>query len=125
MHGMQQALCKHRAKSARGGDAWCMTTRMWVQDTLFDPLTYKCQSRANNQIAFKFDVALLQRVLKAAIANAADSTEMKLAMRTPPPGGDAAPVAKPTLSFTSLGHKLNLTQELPISKPYTSSREYA
>ena len=37
--------------------------------------------------------------------------------------GGEAPPAKPYLTFTSTGPRLSMTQDLPISPPYTSSRE--
>lgn len=37
--------------------------------------------------------------------------------------GGEVPPAKPYLTFTSTGPRLSMTQDLPISPPYTSSRE--
>ena len=45
---------------------------------LFDPTTYRCNSRHYNLIAFHIDVGLLLRVLRAASSNNTDTLEVKL-----------------------------------------------
>ena len=47
-----------------------------LQEVLFEPNTYICDSRHNNLIAFQLEVGLLRRVLQAAGANDADSLEV-------------------------------------------------
>jgi len=74
-------------------------------------------------IAFVLEIPLLLRVLKAAGNNAADSLEVKLAMRTLAAGATSQQLPRPYLTFASKGHNLNMTQELPVSKPYTASRK--
>ena len=93
-----------------------------MQGVLFEPETYRTISKNHNLIAFAFEVPLLLRVLKAAGNNAADSLEVKLAMRTLAGGPTQQPVSRPYLTFASKGHNLNITQDLPVSKPYTASR---
>ena len=48
---------------------------------------------------------------------------MKLAMRQLPAVGEAAPVSKPYLAFSSTGHDLNMTHDLPVSKPFGPAGE--
>ena len=96
---------------------------IWImQGVLFEPETYRTISKNHNLIAFAFEVPLLLRVLKAAGNNAADSLEVKLAMRTLAGVPTQQPVSRPYLTFASKGHNLNITQDLPVSKPYTASR---
>lgn len=90
---------------------------------LFEPETYRTISKKDNLIAFVFEIPLLLRVLKAAGNNAADSLEVKLAMRTLSVGPSTQPVSRPYLTFASKGHNLNMTQDLPVSKPYTAGRK--
>lgn len=90
---------------------------------LFEPETYRTISKKDNLIAFVFEIPLLLRVLKAAGNNAADSLEVKLAMRTLSSGPSTQPVSRPYLTFASKGHNLNMTQDLPVSKPYTAGRK--
>lgn len=52
-----------------------------IQEVLFEPNTYTCESRHNNLIAFQFEVGLLRRVLQAAGANDADSLEVSTSAR--------------------------------------------
>ncbi len=94
-----------------------------LQGVLFEPETYKTISKNHNLIAFVFEVPLLLRVLKAAGNNAADSLEVKLAMRTMSGGPSSQSVSRPYLTFASKGHNLNMTQDLPVSKPYTAARK--
>lgn len=47
-----------------------------IQDVLFEPGTYTCDSRHQNLIAFQFEPGLLRRVLHAAGANDAESLEV-------------------------------------------------
>ncbi len=47
-----------------------------LQEVLFEPSTYTCDSRHHNLIAFQLEVGLLRRVLQAAGANDADSLEV-------------------------------------------------
>ena len=47
-----------------------------LQEVLFEPNTYICDSRHNNLIAFQLEVGLLRRVLQAAGAHDADSLEV-------------------------------------------------
>lgn len=51
-------------------------TAFLVQDILFEPNTYICDSRHKNLIAFQLEVGLLRRVLQAAGAHDADSLEV-------------------------------------------------
>ena len=90
---------------------------------MFEPETYRTISKKDNLIAFVFEIPLLLRVLKAAGNNAADSLEVKLAMRTLSTGPSTQPISRPYLTFASKGHNLNMTQDLPVSKPYTASRK--
>ena len=90
---------------------------------MFEPETYRTISKKDNLIAFVFEIPLLLRVLKAAGNNAADSLEVKLAMRTLSSGPSTQPVSRPYLTFASKGHNLNMTQDLPVSKPYTAGRK--
>ena len=90
---------------------------------MFEPETYRTISKKENLIAFVFEIPLLLRVLKAAGNNAADSLEVKLAMRTLSTGPSTQPVSRPYLTFASKGHNLNMTQDLPVSKPYTAGRK--
>ena len=90
---------------------------------LFEPETYRTISKKDNLIAFVFEIPLLLRVLKAAGNNATDSLEVKLAMRTLSSGPSTQPVSRPYLTFASKGHTLNMTQDLPVSKPYTAGRK--
>ena len=94
-----------------------------LQSVLFEPETYRTISKKDNLIAFVFEIPLLLRVLKAAGNNAADSLEVKLAMRTLSTGPSTQPVSRPYLTFASKGHNLNMTQDLPVSKPYTAGRK--
>lgn len=94
-----------------------------LQSVLFEPETYRTISKKDNLIAFVFEIPLLLRVLKAAGNNAADSLEVKLAMRTLSTGPWTQPVSRPYLTFASKGHNLNMTQDLPVSKPYTAGRK--
>lgn len=91
---------------------------------MFEPETYRTISKKDNLIAFVFEIPLLLRVLKAAGNNAADSLEVKLAMRTYSSGPSTQPVSRPYLTFASKGHNLNMTQDLPVSKPYTAGRKF-
>lgn len=93
------------------------------QGVLFEHETYRSISKNHNLIAFVIEIPLLLRVLKAAGNNAADSLEVKLAMRTMPSGATTQPVSRPYLTFASKGNNLNMTQDLPVSKPYTASRK--
>ena len=54
-----------------------------IQDVLFEPNTYTCDSRHENLIAFQFDLGLLRRVLQAAGANDAESLEVSLLICLP------------------------------------------
>lgn len=47
-----------------------------LQEVLFEPNTYICDSRHSNLIAFQLEVGLLRRVLQAAGAHDADSLEV-------------------------------------------------
>ncbi len=71
-----------------------------TQDTLFEPGSYRCQSKHHDLIAFTADVGLLLRVLKGAAANAADSVEVKLTIRQVADAVGAA-TSKPFLCFTA------------------------
>ncbi|KAL3150371.1 hypothetical protein ABBQ32_000210 [Trebouxia sp. C0010 RCD-2024] len=97
-------------------------TASWAVSVLFEPETYRTISKKDNLIAFVFEIPLLLRVLKAAGNNAADSLEVKLAMRTLSIGPSTQPVSRPYLTFASKGHNLNMTQDLPVSKPYTAGQ---
>ncbi|KAK9829193.1 hypothetical protein WJX72_004433 [[Myrmecia] bisecta] len=110
----------HLIQTGLNTDGMQITAR-WASDVLFEPDTYRVQSRHNNLIAFSFDLALLSRVLRAAAQNDADMLEMKLAMRSVPVSGGAQPVAKPFLTFVCRGHNLHMVQDLPITKPYPAS----
>ena len=39
-------------------------------------------------------------------------------MRQLPAVGEATPISKPYLAFSSTGHDLNMTHDLPVSKPF-------
>ena len=87
---------------------------------LFDPTTYRCNSRHYNLIAFHIDVGLLLRVLRAASSNNTDTLEVKLSQKQMPvPGPDDETENKPFLVFTGRGQTLNMLQELPISQPFS------
>jgi HUS1 checkpoint protein len=75
-----------------------------AQSVLFDELTYKCESKHNNLIAFQVDVGLLLRVFRSATANCQfgeGTIEVKLSQRNVAGavGGDGQ--AKPFLTFTA------------------------
>lgn len=68
-----------------------------LQVVLFEEEGFKCQSRYNNQIAFSVDIALLLKVLRAAVGHDADALEMKLAMRSVPcTGGERGDLVRHT-----------------------------
>ncbi len=69
------------------------------QDVLFEPETFKVQSRHFNLIAFSLELALLLKVLRSAGANAADSLEARLTQKPVVVPGEAEPQSKPFLSF--------------------------
>ena len=94
-----------------------------MKANLFEEETYAIVSRNHNLIAFSCEIQVMLRVLKAAENNAADSLEVKLAMRTMPAGPGTQSVPRPYLSFASKGHNLNMTQNLPVSRPCTPSRK--
>lgn len=93
------------------------STAKLASDTLFEPGSYRCQSKHHDLIAFTADVGLLLRVLKGAAANAADSVEVKLTIRQVADAAGAA-TNKPFLCFTATGPSLHVVQDVPISKPY-------
>ena len=70
---------------------------IFVQEVLFEPSAYTCDSRHKNLIAFQFDLALLRRVLQAAEANDADTVEVS------------------QHNLLSLAHLVASEQELPMS----------
>ncbi|KAL0029993.1 hypothetical protein WJX77_012183 [Trebouxia sp. C0004] len=111
----------HLVQTSQDTDGMHITAR-WAAGVLFEPETYKTISKNHNLIAFVFEVPLLLRVLKAAGNNAADSLEVKLAMRTMSGGPSCQSVSRPYLTFASKGHNLNMTQDLPVSKPYTAAQ---
>ena len=61
---------------------------------LFEEEGFKCQSRYNNEIAFSVDIALLLKVLRAAVGHDADALEMRLAMRSIPCAAGEPPRAR-------------------------------
>ena len=103
----------------------CTLPSVQMQGVLFEPETYRTISKNHNRIAFVFEIPLMLRVLKAAGNNAADSLEVKLAMRTLSTGPSSQPISRPYLTFASKGHNLNMTQDLPVSRPYTAGRKSA
>ena len=76
------------------------TALLMLQDVLFDPTTYKCQSKHHNLIAVSVDVGLLLRVLRGACANNSECLEVKLTQRAVAvAGGGDETQSKPFLSF--------------------------
>lgn len=71
-----------------------------LQEVLFEEGSYLIKSRANDMIAFNFEVANLLRVLRGASVNGADLLEIKLAMRSVAVNGSSEPASKPFLTFT-------------------------
>ena len=99
-----------------------------MQDVLFAPDTWKVQSRHNNLVAFKFEVAHLKGALRAASNSNAEFVEMRLTMKStarggaaPPTGGSQTqPQARPFLCLISKGHNVNMTHEIPIGRPFSA-----
>ena len=99
-----------------------------LQDVLFEPDTWKVQSRHNNLVAFKFEVAHLKGALRAASNSNAEFVEIKLSMKNtakggaPPPtgGSQPQPQAKPFLCLTSRGQNTDVTHEIPIGRPFSA-----
>ncbi|GLC59424.1 hypothetical protein PLESTB_001484600 [Pleodorina starrii] len=109
----------HFVQTSLNTDGVHVTAR-FATETLFDPDSYRCQSKHFNLIAFQVEVGLLLRVLKGAAATNADLVDVKLTMRqVAGPAGE--PHSKPFLSFTATGASTTVVQDVPISKPYTAS----
>ncbi|EFN57453.1 hypothetical protein CHLNCDRAFT_142941 [Chlorella variabilis] len=109
----------HLIQAVADTDGLQVTARL-ANVVLFEEEGFKCQSRYNNQIAFSVDIALLLKVLRAAVGHDADALEMKLAMRSVPCTGAGGPTQqRPTLAFSWRGHNVTMVQELPISQPYS------
>ena len=78
----------------------------------------KISSRHKNLIGFKFGVAHLRGALRAASNSEAESTEIKLAIKSKAYGADIQGTPqKPFLCLTSKGMSSNMTHEIPISLP--------
>ena len=79
-------------------------------------------SRHRNLIAFKFEMAHLRGALRAASNSEAESTEIKLAIKSKAYAAEApgAP-QRPFLCLNSKGMSSNMTHELPISQPLVAS----
>ncbi|GLC37867.1 hypothetical protein PLESTM_000656400 [Pleodorina starrii] len=90
----------HFVQTSLNTDGVHVTAR-FATETLFDPDSYRCQSKHFNLIAFQVEVGLLLRVLKGAAATNADLVDVKLTMRQ--------------------GASTTVVQDVPISKPYTAS----
>lgn len=69
-----------------------------VQEVLFMPDTYRCESKYQNLIAFDADVSLLTRVLRGAGANDADTLEMRLAQKALETA-EGETINKPVMTF--------------------------
>eukprot|EP00798_Chlamydomonas_sp_ICE-L_P020003 gene20003-26716_t len=109
----------HLVQTSLNTDGSFVTCRFAV-DVLFDPTTYRIQSKHKSLIALNLDVQLLLRVLRGACANNSEWLDVKLAQRSvPAPGGaEGETVSKPFLSFQGRGQSMSMVQDLPVSRPY-------
>ncbi|MEW5306212.1 MAG: hypothetical protein WDW36_008695 [Sanguina aurantia] len=89
------------------------------QDKLFDTDTYVCQSKHHNLIAFTIELTLLSRVLRGAMTNSATSVQVKLSQHTVT-NAEGHQETKPILAFTGRGNSMSITQEMPVSRPFTA-----
>jgi hypothetical protein len=103
---------------------WCFSSSQTpcffhsVQDVVFEPNTLECSSRNENYIAFRINIALFLKVLRAASAHEAQTIRVKLANRTVPGnviGGNG--VQRPVLVFNFEGDNMALGNELPVGAP--------
>ena len=92
-----------------------------MQDEIYEPDSLKILSRHNNLIGFKFEVAHLRGALRAASNSEAESTEIKLAIKSKAYGAEVQGTPqKPFLCLTSKGMSSNMTHEIPIGLPLTA-----
>lgn len=90
----------------------------FVQDVVFESNTLECSSRNENNIAFRINIALFLKVLRAASAHDAQTLRVKLANRTVPGNviGECG-VQRPMLVFNFEGDNLALGNELQVGSP--------
>lgn len=94
---------------------------MELQEEIYEPDSVKILSRHKNLIGFKFEVAHLRGALRAASNSEAESTEIKLAIKSKVYGAEVQGTQqKPFLCLTSKGMSSNITQEIPIGLPLTA-----
>ena len=69
--------CTDNRPSTQASESRSPHLALWLlQEILFDPQSYKCESRHKNLVAFTFDVTLMLRVLRSAHVNSADLLEV-------------------------------------------------
>ena len=92
-----------------------------MQEEIYEPDSVKILSRHKNLIGFKFEVAHLRGALRAASNSEAESTEIKLAIKSKAYGAEVQGTPqKPFLCLTSKGMSSNMTHEIPIGLPLTA-----
>lgn len=93
-----------------------------LQEELYEPDSWRVISRHKNLIGFKFELGHLRGALRAASNSEADSTEIKLAIRSKAyPAETPGIPQKPFLCLTSKGMSSNMTHEIPIGPPLNAA----